>query len=177
MAELRAKLERAVSLLGVPGIVGFGLLLFSVGLYESAIAPGAKELAALRAQIGALAPRGAAASQGDAGASLGEFRAFFPPQSSLPARLDRIYALAEKEGLDMPRGEYRLVRGSRDPVTAYQAVFPVRGTYEQIRRFVAAVLNEMPFVSLDDLRLEKQRSVDQVVDSQIRMTLYLRVAR
>lgn len=88
--------------------------------------------------------------------------------------MDRIYAAADKEGLELPKGEYRLVRGLQGQIATFQAVFPIRGTYPQLRRFIAVVLNEFPFVSLDDLRLEKQRAADPAIDSQVKLTVYLR---
>jgi hypothetical protein len=52
--------------------------------------------------------------------------------------------------------------------------FPLKGTYEQVRKFLAAALQEFPFASLDELRLERRSIEDTNVDSQIRFTLYLR---
>ncbi len=174
LSSLRPALNRSLSRLGIPGIAGIGLLLFSLGLYESAIAPKAAEVAALREKIAKLQrfPQAAKRSAGEG--PLSDFYAFFPPQASLPQWLGKVYELGESENLSIPKGEYRLVRGPDESISAYQAVFPVKGTYEQVRRFVAGVLNEMPFVSLDDLRLEKQRAADPVVDSRIRLTIYLR---
>ena len=170
--SVRSMLEEAASRLGLPGIAGFGLLLFSAGLYQSAIAPRAAEVHALQERAASLPV--AASAPDAAGDPLAGFYAFFPLEATLPQCLQRVYRIAEREGLEIPKGEYRLVRAPGVPLAAYQAVFPVRGSYAQLRRFVAGVLNDLPFASLDHLRLEKQKTADTAVDSQIRLTFYLR---
>ena len=60
-------------------------------------------------------------------------------------------------------------------IERYQVTLPLRGSYAQVRQFVAAVMNEMPVVSLDDLKFEKQQIGDSAIEAQIRLTLFLRV--
>jgi hypothetical protein len=175
MKTARAKLNRALALLGVPGIAGLGLALAALGVYASVVAPGASRIAAMQetaARFGTLA-QGPEQAQGTRG-PLSDFYDFFPPSAALTDALNKVYALAEAEGLDIPKGEYRFARAPEAPIATFQAVFPVRGSYLQVRRFAAAVLNELPFVSLDDLRFEKQRAADLAIDSQIRLTFFLR---
>lgn len=175
MKRARAALNRTLLRLGVPGVAGIGLLLFALGLYQSTLAPGQARVAAMQAEAarhgrpGALHP-GVPLK----GGPLADFYAFFPPMATMPRWLEKVYAMARAQGLDVPKGKYHLVSSSQEPIVAYEAVFPIRGSYPRLRRFVAAVLNELPFASLDDLRLEKQKTTDQMVDARIKLTFYLR---
>lgn len=174
MNRIRALLNRWLVVLGTPGVIGIGILLFSVGFYDSAIVPVRQQLAVAEGAIAKLQNRSRQSEAGHDAGPLSDFYSFFPPVGSLPEFLDRIYAVAGKEGLDLPRGEYRLVSNQQGQIATFQAVFPIRGSYRQLRRFIGVVLNEFPFVSLDDLRLEKQRAADPMIDSQVRLTLHLR---
>lgn len=174
MSRIRALLNRWLAVLGTPGVIGIGILLFSAGFYDSAIAPVRQQLAAAEGAIAKLQQRSRHSDAGREAGPLSDFYSFFPPVGSLPEFLDRIYAIANKEGLDLPKGEYRLVSNQQGQIATFQAVFPIRGSYRQLRRFIGVILNEFPFVSLDDLRLEKQRAADPMIDSQVRLTLYLR---
>lgn len=174
MSAIRATLNRWLTGLGTPGVVGVGLVLFSLGLYDSSIAPAAERFAAMQAKIAKLQQQSRLSKIDREQGPLADFYSFFPPVDTLPESLDRIYAAADKEGLELPKGEYRLIRGRQGRIATFQAVFPIRGTYPQLRRFVAVVLNEFPFVSLDDLRLEKQRAADPGINSQVKLTVYLR---
>jgi hypothetical protein len=53
----------------------------------------------------------------------------------------------------------------------------VRGSYPQLRDFVAAVLKDMPVASIDALRFERKKALDSELDAQIRLTVHVRPAR
>jgi hypothetical protein len=175
MRNVRMALNRGLASLGASGIVAIGLLVFCAGFYASWIAPRQEQIQALEAKSAKLqqtTSRPAAARSGQG--PLSDFYAFFPSTEAIPGALDRLFGLSQRHGLDIAKSEYRLV-GSTDPnITTYQVRFPLNGTYVQVRKFVAAALQEFPFASLDELRLEKRRVEDARVDSQIRLTFYLR---
>jgi hypothetical protein len=174
MKNLRLAVNRALTAMGLAGVAGIGFLLFALGICQSSVVPARERLTVLEARA-AKAPRLAAApSTESARGPLSEFYGFFPPLAALPENLARVYAIAEREGLSLAKGEYRLGSSAQAGLTSYQALFPTTGTYVQVRRFVAGVLNEVPNASIDDLRLEKQRAEETVVASQIRLTFYLR---
>jgi hypothetical protein len=105
---------------------------------------------------------------------LADFYGFFPALETLPGALAHVYVIAEKAGINLDKGEYRLIASPEERLTRYEAVFPVRGNYTQVRAFAVSVLHDLPFASLDDLKLEKKRAEDTVLDSQIKLTFYLR---
>jgi hypothetical protein len=105
---------------------------------------------------------------------LADFYDFFPPADTSADWLGKVYAVAEKQRLDLPRGEYRLASPAGEPIATYEAVFALRGRYPQVRAFIAGVLEEIPMVALDDVRLERQRTADSMVDARLRLTFFLR---
>ena len=163
--------------LGWPGVAGIGMLLFSASFYLSSSLPAAEEAASMRESIASeMKNRSAASDQARSnspGAQLKSFYDYFPPARQLPDQLARIYGFADKQGLQLRQGEYRLIQETNAKLERYQVTLPLRGGYAQVRRFVAEVMNEMAVVSLDDLKFEKQQIGDTAIEAQIRMTLFL----
>jgi len=177
MKKFTRALNHQLRQLGWPGVAGIGMLLFSASFYLSSSLPAKEEAALMRDSIASeMKNRSAAADQARSnspGAQLKSFYDYFPPARQLPDQLARIYGFADKQGLQLQQGEYRLVQETNAKLERYQVTLPLRGSYTQVRQFVGEVLNEMPVVSLDDLKFEKQRIGDSAVDAQIRITLFL----
>ena len=171
MNQLNAWLNR----LGVAGVLGVGVLLACIGFYLSAIAPAARELAAQRIaaeRMQSRVPYQPVKARGRA-EELQRFYNLFPPVEQLTDELARLYALARESKLELNRGEYRL----EQPATglwSYRVALPMRGTYPQIRGFLAAVLKSMPIASVDGLRFERKKVGETLLDAQIRLTLHFR---
>lgn len=166
---MRARLERLLRRLGAPGVAAVGILLFCAAFWGSAIAP----LAERHARAAELVERLDAARAGGQPADdgLDTFYQFFRGGKSSADWLQRIYALARKEGLQLRQGTYRYDRGER--LSRYEVTLPVRGSYAQIRRFTADVLNEVPVASLDGIGFERKRADDPQVEAQVKFTLFL----
>ena len=170
-------MRRLLERLGVPGVLGFGLLCACLAFHFSALVPAERELTAQRAA-------GSARARADVrpvgydprGEELERFYALFPPVDDLADELETLYALARKSGLELQQGEYRIDRPPAG-LAAYRVVLPVRGSYAQVRAFTGAVLARMPFVSLDALRFERRKSAETQLEAQLRLTVYLRSSR
>jgi hypothetical protein len=170
-------IRRQVSTLGWPGVGGAVLIALSLAFVASALLPldaRIRELKTdveeLRAKLQAAPSVAGAASGGD---SLSNFYAFFPPLGSTPEWLQRIFGLAEAQGLRLEAGEYKLKRERDFRLVRYELTLPVRGSYPQIREFVSQVLTEVPASSLDDISLRREDSGSSTVEARIRMTLHL----
>lgn len=171
MSRLRALLRR----LGAAGVLGLGVALFCIPFYFSALWPAERELAAQREAADRLHARGPyrPVATDNRAEELRRFYGLFPPVASLPDELERVYSLARAARLELMQGEYRLERRSTGPV-AYRISLPIRGTYGQVRSFVAAVLKEMPTASVDALRFERKKAAETQVDAQVRLTIHFR---
>ena len=169
-----------VRMLGMPGVIGITLLVFSLTYVVSALWPARLELEARREQAAGERERAVSEKAGIVDATpTGQLRAFYgflPPQAAATEWLQRIYAAAEKEQIILLRGEYGLVLEPETGVTRYRILFPVKGSYSQIRSFVSDALEAVPSLALDDINFERQKISEGIVDAKLRMTLYLRKA-
>lgn len=120
------------------------------------------------------AARGAANDPGPReAAELVRFRAVFPAASEPAAQLEALLGHARAAGVRAVRGEYRL-EPAPGGLAAYRVQLSARASYAQLRRFVAAALDELPGVSLDAMRLERRAASDALLDAELRFTIYLR---
>jgi len=172
---MKARLARALRSLGVPGVLAFGVLVAAAGFWGSALAPAQAELEAQRAaaeRLRARSPYQPVASSGRA-EELRRFHGLFPSVGRLTDELERVHRMARRAGLELAQGEYRLDRPAYG-LWAYRVTLPVRGSYPQLRGFLALLLRDMPTASVDALRFERKKAAETEIDAQLRITLHLR---
>jgi len=176
----RLAAAETVRLLGLPGVAGVALVVFSLSYAVSALLPAKQELDGQREAVARAQARAQQASAGVADTSpagqLKAFYSFLPAQPAAPEWLDKIYAAAMKEQVNLLRGEYSLVIDPDTGLARYRILFPVKGSYSQIRGFISGALNTVPSLALDDVNFERQKISDGQVDARVRMTLYLKRA-
>lgn len=178
-AHLGYLLRVAVERLGRVGGLGLALLGGAAVLHFSTVRPAQEDLAALQRRLERLEqrdPAGRAAPRAGAVSRMDEFMDFFPHLDSAPRWLKTVYAIAEREKLELRQGTYRL---SEDPalrLSYYHVSFPVRGGYPQIRRFIARVLDEVPFASLETVVFQRENARDSAVEANLTFNLHLKAA-
>lgn len=171
MNDISARLER---LLGLTGVIGAGLLVACAGFWFAGIQHAKREATSLRAELErSAAPVRAAARPQQGIESLAGFYGYFATRDEAFAALQAIFGAAALEGLELETGEYRLGRERGSRLLRYQIVFPVKGSYPKIRRFVARALNEAPGVALDDLTLRRENAQTNAVEARVQFTMYL----
>jgi hypothetical protein len=172
---MSARLQQLLRRLGVAGVLGVGLLVACAAFWASALAPAREELAARRAaaeRLRARAPHQPVLTSGRAD-EIRRFHGLFPPAESLTEQLRQVHRHARAAGLELAQGEYRLERPLHG-LWAYRVTLPVRGTYPQLRGFIAALLAEMHTASVEGLRFERRKAAEAELDAQLRITVYLR---
>lgn len=179
MRRLAWQLREALDAIGWQGVLGITLLMVS-GVLAATVLP--SRLADLdRAQSHVETARArlllAGPDRGGRGNArddqLANFYAFFPPLTTLPDWLERIYAAAEKNGVQLDTGEYKLLQETNRKLARYQLTLPVRGSYTQVRGFIADVLTDVPAAALDDVGFRREAVGNAVLDTRIRFTLYM----
>lgn len=177
MTGLRARLAGMAERLDWPGVFGLGLLAFCAAFYLSTVRPGQQRVEQMLAEIETLVDRHTRlednAAPRTAREQLGAFYDFFPPAGRTASSLAKIFAVAGKQALVLEAGEYRLRQERAGAMAHYELVFPVQGTYPQIRKFAAAVLRQLPNVSLDSIRFERQKVGDGRVSARVKFVMYL----
>lgn len=164
--------------LGWPLLAGTGLLLL-VLLYGASLVPQWQQVNALRDQHAQLAEQVRQLKRGErqvavqAADPLQDLHRQLPAQPQATEAIERLYALARAEKITLARGEYALGVDPKTRLARYQILLPLRGSYPQIRRFLHALLSQMPALVLEDIDLQRKRIGDSELTGRIRMTLYL----
>ncbi|MCY1406282.1 hypothetical protein D3C76_607110 [compost metagenome] len=175
----RLILEEQLQRHGWPLLAGTALLLVTLGYSAIAVLPAWQRLQGLSAQNEEASTYLTQIEQGIVAApevpsrQLDEFRQRLPAQQEATSAIDRIYALAAKERIVLARGEYALGTDPKTHLARYSILLPVRGNYPQVRRFLHALLTELPAVVLEDVDLQRKRIADTELNGRIRLTLYL----
>lgn len=178
MNLFHSTMARGTAKLGWQGLLGAVLLVLVAVLYFASLRPEQSELQSLHRQIerarnsvtsatGDTAPAHTPAQQLDA------FYASFPNAADLPALLGKVFASARQHGLQLELGEYRVSRDSADGPTQFQLTLPVRGSYLQIRRFMASAMTGVTTMSLDSIQFDRQKVSDTTLTAKIKLTIYL----
>ena len=173
---MRARLNALLRRLGIAGVLGLGVLLACAGFWVSALKPAQDEIAAQRVALERLRTRALYQPASTAGGQAEELRRFynlFPPAERLTDEVQRLHRMGRAAGLELAQAEYRLERRPSG-LWAYRITLPVRGSYDQLRAFLGALLKDLPVASLEGLRFERKRAAETQLDAQVRVTLYVR---
>lgn len=106
-------------------------------------------------------------------ARLADFQAVLGDASRAEYPLETLFALANANGLQLEKGEYKRSLDTRSGVHSYQAQLPVKGSYLAIRRFCEAALRALPYASLDDIGFRREGVANGVLEARLRFTFHL----
>ena len=165
--------------LGVPGLAGLAMLLLALLYGLGGLMPDWQALQTLSQQTREAGEYRARVEDGSVAApvvpqrQLDDFRSKLPSQPQATVAIDKIYALAAQEHITLARGEYALGIDPKTHLARYQILLPVRGTYPQLRRFLHALLGQLPAVVVEDVEFQRKKIADTELTGRIRMTLYL----
>lgn len=179
LSRLAWEAARQGQRLGWLSAVGVLLMVLAAAVHFSAVLPMQKEIDGMRSEAERLRARYQMAITQPAvfkpglSQQLGTFYEFFPPSATLPDWLARVYAAADKRGVALERGEYKVVQERGWRLMRYQVTLPVKGTYEQIRGFVADVLSEVPAAAIDEIGLKREGIGATAIEAQIKLTVFL----
>jgi Tfp pilus assembly protein PilO len=181
LSSVRWVARRELSRLTWRGLAGAALLIFALGFAVSSLLPAQRHAAQLKSDVGELRSRLRAVGDGPAGAAvvapratqLENFYAFFPHVDTLPDWIGRIHTAAARNGLVLESGDYLLERRKEQRLVQYQVTLPVRGSYGQIRGFVAEVLEKVPAAALEDVVMKRESIAASALEARIRWVIYL----
>lgn len=172
---------RALRQLGWPGALAVALFAASLAFYFSAIVPARDKANELfnaaeyaRATQQRVSKNKQRIEQKTPAAQLAAFNAFFPPLSEAPKWVAAVYAAARGERLTLERGDYKVLRETGVSLVRYQITLPVKGSYPQIRQFIAEVLEEAPLASIDDVSIRRDKIGQNSVEARIKISLYMK---
>jgi len=88
--------------------------------------------------------------------------------------MSRVYQAAVEQKLALDQGEYHLERDKYSKLQRYEIELPLKGTYPQLRHFLAKALADVPILALDGVSFNRQKIDDAALDARVKMTLYMR---
>lgn len=178
MIPLRWHLRRCVRALRWQGLIGLGLAGAAATLYVAGIGPGMARMTQLQQE--ALSVRDFARAAGAANVTppaqetwLEHFYRLLPVKSSAPDWLRVIHSAARAQSLSLEQGDYKLKLEKNGRLVAYEIGFPLRGTYIQMRQFVAEVLERIPAVALDEFIIKREAIGHSTIEASVRFTLFM----
>jgi hypothetical protein len=159
--------------LGIAGACGLALLVFSAGFLLLGVQPLDEEVRTLTARAERLARPAPAASAADAdpSAALEALLDALPALDRAPDFVARLHAAAAEHRLVLEAGEYHVMRDADARLTRYQVRFPLKGGYVQIRRYVAAVMEGIPSMTLDELSIRRTSIGAREVEARVQFGL------
>jgi hypothetical protein len=178
--QLRWQYRHKSNLLGWPGIVALGLLVIAPIFYFSAILPMQIRLDTAQHNYASVQNQLLIASKADRPIGgntpreqLVEFYKFFPDEKNAPEWLGKLDEAAEKSGLSLIDGEYKVTQDKVGKLIRLRVAFPVQGKYPQIREFLTSLPAHVPPMALENVQFERNNTVDSNVEAKIKMVLYL----
>ncbi len=96
------------------------------------------------------------------------------PQRDIPAVLEEMFGLAEKEGLTLQRAEYRPQLESLGRFVRYNIILPVSGKPGSIHKFIRAVLLAQPAMALESIQFKRERVESGEIEARIVWVLFVR---
>ncbi len=175
MNTLRWHLYQWARRLGASGLVGLGLL--AVALLLQVIQVESSQQAA-RAQHEKLAALRLAAITHDADPAPVPLNplAMLPPTGEASQRIGELEQLAHAHGISLPRGQYSVAPLSGTTLARWQLVLPVEAPYPALHAFLAAALERLPNLTLDELKLKRDRIESAELQAELRLSLFVEAA-
>lgn len=169
-------LRREAARLGWRGLAGIAAGVFAVGFAVSVLWPARHAVVAVKEevrQVRASLKSGAGTTASPTrAAQLKTFYAFFPAVQSLPDWVGEIHLAAARHGLAMDTGDYQLVRTPGARLQRYEMQLPVKGTYPQVRAFLAEVLKKVPAAALEDVIVRRESVGDPRLEARVRLVIW-----
>jgi len=165
--------------LGWPGLVGLGLWALCLALFFTLVQPVRLSLEDMRLRADSLQGRVHRANQAlqskdqSPEAQLAEFYRIFPSEQAATDVIGRIETIAQRHGLNLDQGEYKVAPDKQGKLTRLRMMLPLRGSYAQIRAFLAELGRELPIVAPEQLQFERQQVGDALLDAKLQLVLFL----
>jgi len=111
------------------------------------------------------------------GRELEAFYAYLPAHQLIPDQLKQLAAAAEKHGLVLEKADYKAQQEDAARFLRYQVTLPLKGTYPDVRDFIARALLELPTLTLDSVAFRRERIDSKEVEARIHFVLLVKSAQ
>lgn len=166
----------------MPGLAGLVLVVLALAAFIGFILPAEAKLERTTSEVEDLQNRlkmelvNPVDHAVPAESSLTLFYKSFPPEQNAVQQLEKIYQSASSESLLLTQGEYKFTKEKEGHLESYQIILPVRGTYIQIRKFIAKVMNSVPTAALDEVSFKREAIGGTDLEAKIQFSIFLGAA-
>lgn len=174
IARLTQSVSYWIGLISKPGLVGIALIVIAAALAASVVGPQQQRIAQLEAEIERLrrAPPPAEPVETEEG-KVENFYRSLPQSASTPDWLQKVYDAASSNGVVLEQGEYVALSNPNAKIEQYRLIFPVKGSYPQLRKFATGALESVPALALESAMFKREKIADGAVDAKLTFLLYL----
>lgn len=161
--------------LGLAGLIGLGLLVAALLLQFIQVESLQRSVAAQNEKLSALRLAATQAAAAPAPVSANPLDAL-PPAGTASQQIGELAQLARAHGLQLPRGQYNVTPQRGTSLQRWQLVFPLDASYPDLHAFIAAALERMPNLALDELKLKRDRIESDTLQAELRLSLFVEAA-
>ncbi|HSC05408.1 MAG TPA: hypothetical protein VLD59_01125 [Steroidobacteraceae bacterium] len=179
MKGLHAWWDRSKPTLRLPATLALAMLAATAFFYMSMLAPAEERLRGLEDTIAKRRPAPELLTVSyqtgptEPAAKLRAFYAFFDKGTPSTEWLARLYAAAERAGVELKLADYRRVEPADVPLLLQEVTLPVTGDYARVRAFAEGVLGTVPVASLDHVSLRRPRVNVNQIEAELKFTIHL----
>lgn len=179
MAAVIHHIRYWLGLVGRSGLAGIALLVVAAVLIGSVVVPQQERVSKLERDIERIrsAPPKPETPPETAEVKVENFYRSLPQSGTTPDWLQKIFETAAANGVALEQGEYILLSNPNAKIEQYRIIFPLKGTYPQLRKFTVGALEAVPALALESLLFKREKIADGSVDAKITFILYLERAR
>jgi uncharacterized small protein (DUF1192 family) len=161
---------------GWPAAAGLGLLIGAICLQLFGVDEIKARTADLQAEQAAQRLRAAPKPNADEAASQQRdtFVASLPAATEAVEAVAVIHRAATAHSVTLATGEYRLARDGSAPLVRYQITLPAHAGYQNLRAWLADVMNALPTAALDEIGFRRDDISGDAVEARVRLTLFLK---
>ena len=99
-----------------------------------------------------------------------------PPTGEAAQLIGELERLARLHGLELPRGQYSVSSLTGTSLQRWQLVLPVKTAYPDLHAFLATALERLPNLTLDEVKLKRERIESAELQAELRMSLFVEAA-
>jgi hypothetical protein len=161
--------------LGTTGLIGLALLAAALLLQWIQVASLQQTVLAQRETLSSLRLTAAAHNTAPAPAPLNPL-ALLPPTGEASQLIGELEQLAHQHGISLPRGQYSVSPLAGTTLARWQLMLPVEAPYPALHAFLAASLERLPNLTLDELKLKRERIETSELQAELRLSLFVEAA-
>ncbi|MBT9591182.1 MAG: hypothetical protein IV089_09785 [Thiobacillus sp.] len=161
--------------IGAAGLVGLGLLIAALLLQLTQVEPTQRAAIAQRERLTQLQLDAAVQDSTPAPVPFNPL-AMLPPTGEAAQLIGELERMAQAHGLELPSGQYSVTPLTATSLLRWQLILPVEAPYPALHAFIATALERLPNLTLDELKLKRERIEDETLQADLRLSLFVETA-